>query len=45
MDQGANDGSESYEAFEESMDQKAIKVLMDRAQAMDQGVKDGSRIN
>jgi len=35
----------SYESFEEPMDQKAIKVVMDREQAMDQGVKDGSRIN
>jgi len=35
----------SYEAFEAPIDQKAIKVVMDREQAMDQGVKDGSRIN
>jgi len=32
----------SYEAFEVPMDQKAIKVVMDWKQAMDQKAKDGS---
>jgi hypothetical protein len=40
MDQGV-----SNEAIEGLKDQKAIKVVMDRQQAMDQGIRYGSKIN
>jgi len=39
MDQGV-----SYEAIEGLKYQKAIKVVMDLQQAMDQGIRYGSRI-
>jgi len=35
----------SNEAIEGLKDQKAIKVVMDRQQTMDQGIRYGSRIN
>jgi len=49
QDEGAMDQVVSYEAIERLKDQKAIKVVMDRQQATDQGISksrcDGSGSN